>query len=124
MNPRQPMIPQVSAREAHDRVASGGPAAPLIVDVRNPDEFARVRVPGSVLLPLTAFVQRYNELPGDRPLLLLCATGARSASATAFLLRSGFTEAANVVGGITAWYHAGLPIRTGAVEAGEGDLPG
>lgn len=124
MIPQPPRIPQVSPREAHDRVAAGGPGAPLIVDVRGPDEFARVRVEGSVLIPLPVFVERYNDLPADRPLLMLCASGARSSSATAFLLRSGYPEVANIVGGITAWYHAGLPVRSGAVEPGEGDLPG
>jgi rhodanese-related sulfurtransferase len=122
MNSRQPMIPQVSAREAHDRVASGGPAAPLVVDVRNPDEFARVRVPGSVLLPLASFVQRYNELPADRPLLLVCATGARSASATAFLLRS-FTgrPMSSAASRLVPRGPAGADRRG---RKGEGDLPG
>jgi rhodanese-related sulfurtransferase len=124
MNPRPPMIPQILPREAHARVAEGGPATPLIVDVRNPDEFARVRVPGSVLIPLPVFVQRYNELPADRPLLVLCQSGSRSGSATAFLLRSGYPEVANIVGGIVAWYHAGLPVASGAPEPGEGELPG
>lgn len=124
MNPRPPTIPQLLPREAHARVAEGGSDGPLIVDVRNPDEFARVRVPGSVLIPLPVFVQRYNELPADRPLLMLCHSGNRSGTATAFLLRSGFAEVANIVGGITAWYQAGLPVTSGALEPGEGDLPG
>jgi len=120
---RRPSVPQVSVQEAHERASAGGPTDPLIVDVRNPDEFARVRVPGSVLLPLPFFALRYNELPADRPILVICATGNRSTTATAFLQRSGYSESANVVGGITAWYHAGLPVRTDAVEPGEGDLP-
>lgn len=120
----RPQVPLVSVQEAHDQVAAGGQHGPLIVDVRNPDEFARVRVPGSVLLPLPVFAQRYNELPADRPVLVICATGNRSTTATAFLQRSGYPESANVVGGITAWYQAGLPVRTGALEPGEGGLPG
>ncbi len=124
LKPRQPAIPGVSVREAHDQLADSGPRSPLIVDVRNPDEFAQVRVPGSILVPLPVFVERCNELPADRPLLVICRTGNRSASATAFLLRSGYPEAANVVGGIVAWYHAGLPVVTGAPEPGEGELPG
>jgi rhodanese-related sulfurtransferase len=121
---RRPDVPQVSVQEAHERVTAGGPADPLIVDVRNPDEFARVRVPGSVLLPLPVFAQRYNELPADRPILVICATGNRSTTATAFLQRSGYPESANIVGGIMAWYQAGLPVSTAAVEPGEGGLPG
>jgi len=117
-------VPQMTVQEAHDRASDDGPLGALIVDVRNPDEFARVRVPGSVLLPLPSFAQRYNELPADRPILVICATGNRSTTATAFLQRSGYPESANVVGGISAWYQAGLPVRTGALQPGEGDLPG
>jgi len=120
----RPNVPQMTVQEAHDRASDDGPLGALIVDVRNPDEFARVRVPGSVLLPLPSFAQRYNELPADRPILVICATGNRSTTATAFLQRSGYPESANVVGGISAWYQAGLPVRTGALQPGEGDLPG
>ncbi len=112
-------LPFVTVQDASTHADGGA----LIVDVREPDEFAQVRVAGSVLLPLSEFVARCNELPADRPLLMLCKSGARSASATEYLLRQGYPRVANVSGGIVAWYQAGLPVSTGIPGPGEGDLP-
>ena len=121
----RPSVPSVSVHEAHVRLSGGDDRRPILVDVRTPEEFAQVRVPGAVLIPLQDFVHRMVELPQDRPLLLFCRTGSRSGSATAFLLRNGYAEVANVDGGILAWYQAGLPVRTGRPEPGEGEaIPG
>ena len=57
-------------------------------------------------MPMSTFAERHAELPKDRPLLVMCAGGTRSAAATGFLLRSGWTDVANVDGGITAWQRA------------------
>ncbi len=103
--------------------AAGGPD-PLLVDVREPSEFAEVRAEGAVLLPLSTFMLRYRELPRDRPLLMICHSGARSGQATPFLRANGWTDVVNVAGGTLAWERAGLPVRRGAPGPGEGDLPG
>ncbi len=116
-------IPSVDVSDASARVAAGGEAGPLIVDVREADEFAAVRVAGAALVPMSGFAEGAAELPRDRQLLVLCATGVRSAAATGYLLRSGWNDVANIVGGITAWQAAGLPVRHGPVVAGEGDVP-
>ena len=117
-------IPTVDTAEVDRRRREGDPA-PLVVDVREPNEFASVRLEdGVALVPLSQFAQRWQELPRDRPLLVICASGGRSAAATAHLLRNGYTDVANVAGGMTAWQRAGLPVRTGPVEPGEGDLAG
>ena len=113
-----------AATEADEAGAGGDAAVPLLVDVREPHEFAQVRAEGAVLLPLSTFIQRYRQLPTDRPLLMICQTGSRSGQATAFLLANGWTEVANVSGGTLAWERAGLPVRRGAPAPGEGDLPG
>jgi rhodanese-related sulfurtransferase len=115
-------IPTVSVTEASERLAASDEPTPLLVDVREASEFATMRVPGAVLVPLSTFTTRFEELPHDRPLLLLCAVGGRSARATEFLLANGYPDATNVAGGITGWSAAGLPVRTGPVEPGEGDL--
>ena len=49
--------------------------------------------------------------------------GGRSAAVTGFLIRSGRTDVVNVAGGIEAWEQAGLPVRRGPVEPGEGEVP-
>lgn len=120
-----PTIPTIDVREADRRRregAGGGGAAPLVVDVREPNEFAAVRLEGVALLPMSTFATRFEELPRDRPLLVMCASGSRSAAATAHLLRNGWTDVTNVAGGITEWERAGLPVIRGAVTPGEGDL--
>jgi rhodanese-related sulfurtransferase len=113
-------IPTIDVQEAAARRA--GPDKAIVVDVRELDEFATVRLEGAALLPMSTFADRHAELPKDRPLLVMCHVGGRSAAATAFLIRSGWTNAINVAGGIDAWERAGLPVRRGVVEPGEGDL--
>jgi rhodanese-related sulfurtransferase len=113
-------IPTIDVQEAAAR--RSGPDRPLVVDVREPDEFATVRLEGVALLPMSTFAERHVELPKDRPLHVMCHVGGRSAAATGFLLRSGWTNVVNVAGGIDAWERAGLPVRRGAPEPGEGDL--
>ncbi len=120
----QPTTPTVTVVEAAARLQATTDPRPLVVDVRERNEFGVMRVPGSVLLPLSTFTSTYDQLPTDRPLLMLCAVGGRSARATDFLRANGYTEAVNIAGGITAWNAAGLAIRTGTPEAGEGELPG
>lgn len=116
-------IPQVDVTEADRRRREGAPAS-LIVDVREPNEAVVARVEGAVLFPLSTFAARFEELPKDRPLLLMCAAGSRSLAATAHLLRNGWTDVANVVGGIDAWQAAGLPVKHGPLAPDEGALPG
>lgn len=124
----QPPVPSILPREtaaATDPSVATDPATrPLIVDVREPDEFAQARIDGVVLMPISQFVARHAELPKDRPLLMLCAAGSRSTSATMYLLQAGWTDVRNVTGGMIGWQAAGLPVRSGPPEPGEGDLPG
>jgi len=82
-----------------------------IIDVREPWEYQQGHVPGAVNLPLGQLPERLHHLPKDRPLLVVCASGARSARAAAFLVAQGFTQVANLLGGTHGWMQAGLPIK-------------
>lgn len=118
-------IPTVTAAEAHQRLAAAGEAVPpLLVDVREPSEIVQVRAADVAVMPMSTFMLRHLELPTDRPLLMICRSGARSAQATAFLLANGWTDVANVAGGMLSWEQAGLSVRRGPLAPGEGDLPG
>ncbi len=75
----------------------------LLVDVREPAEYEIVRIPGSVLIPKGELPARLAELPQDRPVVLHCKTGVRSAEALAVLKGAGFADARHVQGGVTAW---------------------
>jgi rhodanese-related sulfurtransferase len=106
-----------------DRRLREDPDRPILLDVREPHEFRAVRVPGAALLPTSVFTAHLDELPTDRPLLVICHTGNRSAAVTGFLARSGRADVFNVAGGMEAWEKAGLPVRRGTIEPGEGGLP-
>ena len=113
----------VRGRATASESASDTPApAPLLVDVRERNEFLEVRAPGAVLYPTSSFLLRVEELPKDRPLHVICRTGSRSAAVTAFLLRNGWTDVHDVTGGMVAWLRADLDVRRGPLDPGEGDL--
>jgi adenylyltransferase/sulfurtransferase len=77
----------------------------LLVDVREPNEFEIVRIPGSVLIPKDRILSgaALSELPQDRQIVLHCKSGARSAEALAALHQAGFADAVHVGGGVLAW---------------------
>lgn len=80
-------------------------------------------MPGAILCPTSSLPVRFEELPRDRPVHVVCHTGSRSAAVTAFLLRNGWTEVYSVAGGMDAWERAGLEVRRGPLAPGEGDPP-
>jgi rhodanese-related sulfurtransferase len=96
----------------------------VMLDVRERDELVSARVDGSLCIPLSQLGARVNEVPRDRPVLVICATGNRSHNVAGYLLASGWTDVGNVAGGIQGWMQLGLPVRRGALEPGEGDQPG
>lgn len=118
-----PGIPSIDVAEAERRMRED-PGGPLLVDVREQHEFDAVRAPGAVLLPMSTLAARAGELPSDRPLMIVCQAGSRSAAVTGFLARGGRTDVVNVAGGMDAWERGGLPVRRGTPDPGEGDLPG
>lgn len=74
-------------------------AGARVVDVRTPEEFADGAYPGAVNLPLAALTGRMSELePKDRPVVLYCASGARSAQAARLLKQAGFADVTNAGG--------------------------
>ncbi len=115
-------LPTVDVAEAERRLRED-PARPVLLDVREVNEFAEVRAPGALLLPTSTITERLDELPADRPLMVICKTGVRSGAVTGFLTRSDRDDVVNVAGGMDAWERAGLPIRRGPVEPGEGKPP-
>lgn len=87
----------------------------LLIDVRQPDEYALGHAPGSTLIPLGQLAQRLPELVGykNKPVALICHSGNRSGKAQKLLQQAGFTATSNVEGGMVAWQKAGLPVQTG-----------
>lgn len=84
----------------------------IVVDVRDQGEYAQGHIPNARHLPLAELERRSGELEKfkDRPLILCCASGARSASAVAQLKKAGFGKIYNLRGGLMEWEKAGQPI--------------
>ncbi len=114
--------PAIDVAELERRLSSSDEPRALLVDVREHDEIVASRIQGLVVLPLSQFAVRFRELPTDRPLLIICASGGRSGMASSHLTANGYA-ASNVIGGMHAWERAGFPVRRGALDPGEGDLP-
>ncbi len=83
----------------------------VLIDVREPEEFAEAAIAGSQLIPLATLPSALADLPRDQTLYVHCKMGGRSARACAFLAENGFS-AVNVSGGILAWIDASLPTQS------------
>jgi rhodanese-related sulfurtransferase len=120
---RPAAIPQLDPLYAEIRRSD--PVRPaVLLDVRERDEFMSVRVEGSLFIPMSLLGVRFDEIPRDRPVMVICASGSRSVGATSFLLAQGFTDVGSVAGGIDTWQRLGLPVRRGPAGPDEGRLSG
>jgi len=93
---------QITAPELDQRLRSGE-AAPLLLDVREPHEFAYCRIPGSVNLSMGQVPARLAELDPQRETVVICHHGMRSSQVAGFLESQGFGDIINLVGGVAAW---------------------
>jgi rhodanese-related sulfurtransferase len=75
----------------------------VLLDVREPDEIATASVTGATTIPMAQVPQHLAELPKDRPIVVMCHHGGRSAKVTTFLNANGYANAVNLDGGIDAW---------------------
>ncbi|WP_299029051.1 rhodanese-like domain-containing protein [uncultured Thermanaerothrix sp.] len=85
----------------------------LVLDVREPEEWAEVHIPGALLIPLGQLAARVDELPRDRAVVVVCRSGNRSQEGRDILRRAGFSQVTSLQGGIRAWVAAGLPTVSG-----------
>jgi phage shock protein E len=85
--------------------------APLIVDVRRPDEFAAGHIPGARNFPHTEIAARLDELRDDRDkeIVVYCESGRRAAIAQGILEQAGFTKVRHLEGDMQSWRKLGLP---------------
>jgi rhodanese-related sulfurtransferase len=93
-------IPEITAHELNEKLKNKTKV--VLIDVRQPEEFKSGHVPGAKLIPLGELGQRAKELPKDKEILCICASGNRSSSAARMLASQGF-NAINVRGGMFAW---------------------
>lgn len=91
----------VSVQELNHQLQQ--PEPPLLLDVREQEEWDYCYIAGAVHLPMSQLAQRLGELDPDRPTVVCCHHGVRSQRVAEFLLHHGFANVANLVGGIDAW---------------------
>jgi rhodanese-related sulfurtransferase len=108
------VVPQLQASQGVDvKVAKGlSDQGALLLDVREPDEYAAVHAVNAKLIPLGEVGARLKEIEAykDKPVAVICRSGRRSAQAVSLLKESGFTQVVNVEGGTQAWVQAGLDV--------------
>ncbi len=101
------MVDEVTCDEAVSLLEGGA----VLLDVREPEEWAAGHVAGAHFMPMGEVGARWTELPADRRVVVLCRVGGRSAAVTEALCRAGL-DAVNLAGGIAAWVDDGHPVTT------------
>lgn len=97
------MIPQLAPAEVAGWRNDAARPSPVVVDVREPWEFAHCRIDGAISVPLSQLPARIAELPPEHDVILVCHHGSRSQQAAVFLARNGFSRVYNLRGGVEAW---------------------
>jgi hydroxyacylglutathione hydrolase len=98
---------RLSAPMVAEELASANP--PLVLDIRNPREWAAKHIDGSVNIPLNHLQERIGEVPRGRRIAVHCAGGYRSSIAASILHQYGITQLTEMAGGLAAWEAAQLP---------------
>ncbi len=83
-----------------------------LIDVREVDEYEAGHLPDAVNIPMSEFQARSDEIAMDKPLVLVCASGARSGMVAEFMTASGHDDVYNLIDGTKGWMKRGLPIET------------
>jgi rhodanese-related sulfurtransferase len=86
----------------------------FVLDVRQPEEWNAVHIPGATLIPLGELSSRLGEVPRDRQVLVVCRSGNRSAQGRDILLGAGFPSVTSMAGGMNQWAAAGYPTTSGS----------
>jgi rhodanese-related sulfurtransferase len=100
---------EISVEELRTRLAKKDPL--VLVDVRQPDEFAESHIAGAKLIPLGELPERVGELDKSAEIVVNCRGGARSARAVQFLMSQGFVNVSNLIGGNDRWQAVASPTR-------------
>ncbi len=108
--PDSTKVVSISAVELHERRESE--AAPVVIDVRTPDEYASGHIPGAVNVPFDQVAQRIAEIDAPHGVALYCMVGPRARKGESALLAAGYEKIFHLEGGLAAWQAADLPIES------------
>lgn len=105
---RSPGLPTViSVSQAHQAYQDGA----FVLDVRTQEEWDAFHIPETTLIPLDQLPDRYEELPKNEQIVVICRSGNRSQVGRDILLEAGFKQVTSVDGGVNAWAAAGYPVE-------------
>jgi rhodanese-related sulfurtransferase len=96
-------VPELSPLEFRERWAENEHSGALLLDVREPEELAMARLDHAIHIPMREIPMRLGELARNRPIVIMCHSGARSRHVAEYLVQSGFDQVYNLAGGIDAW---------------------
>ena len=91
--------------------------APLLIDVRETNEYAEGHIPGAINIPLRTLTQNLDKIPADKPVFIYCASGLRAGTALTALGLLGYDNVKSFPPGWKGWSAAGEEVSTEAVEA-------
>ena len=100
---------EISVAQAEELYNSGA----FVLDVRQPEEWNQVHIPGTTLIPLGDLQNRLSEVPKDKQVVVVCRSGNRSQQGRDILLNAGFDQVTSMAGGVTQWSAAGYPTVSG-----------
>jgi adenylyltransferase/sulfurtransferase len=101
---------EISVSQLAERLSRG--EKPLLLDVREPHEYAAGHLEETTHIPMQQIPQRVAELPRDKEIVVYCRSGSRSARVQQFLISNGFTRVKNLAGGMMAWKREVDPAMT------------
>jgi rhodanese-related sulfurtransferase len=100
---------EISVAQAKDMYDSGA----YVLDVRQPEEWNQVHIPGTTLIPLGELQNRLDEVPKGKDVVVVCRSGNRSQQGRDILLNAGFDQVTSMAGGVNQWSAAGYPTTSG-----------
>jgi hydroxyacylglutathione hydrolase len=107
-SPQQPHFANIDSESYQEHFHPGDHT---LVDVRELHEWMRGHLPSAIHIPLGDLEDQLNDVPNDKPVVLVCATGSRSMVGAEVLLESGYMEVYNLIDGTQGWMSKGLPIE-------------
>ena len=102
--PRSISVAQAAAKKG---------AGAFFLDVREPQEWTQIHIPGSVLIPLAQLQSRLDELPRDKEIVVVCRSGNRSLMGLDIIRQGGLAKSSSMEGGLIAWQTSGYPAESG-----------
>ena len=110
----QEIVPTISPDDLYEQRQSG--PAPLVLDVRTPEEFRLGHIPGAVNIPHTELASHIGEVQQLHAVVLYCMLGPRARLGEKTLLDAGVEDVLHLDGGLHAWQQAGFPVEKAGAE--------